>query len=383
MKFNEHLPKYEQITNHLLEQIASGAFRYDEPFITEKKICDTYKVSRITAKRAITDLENRGLLYRKRGVGSFVTRNPSGLTSLQAVTTNNTSKTIAFLLPFDVSKGGLFDTVEATNRILGEKGYFLSIYISSPNNTKEKNTLKLLLDQQISGLVYYPTRDRINLDLLNEFIFQNKTVVVIDKDINCPYIQNIVSDNFHGGWLLAEHLHQLGHTNISFFTTAPIDSTSSVQGRFGGYLCYLQSQGIEIGTKHLVYYPHHLDEDTITTAEYERFRHYIRRQIEIGFTAFICENDQVAFFVQRACLELGVSIPEDVSICGFDNSKWSTDATIGITTVSQNFTYIGETIGKVLLNSLGNPKISVQKIVTPVDLIVRKSTGAVSKTTLR
>ena len=65
-------PKYEIIKEALLARIHAGDFSFDESFCTEKMLSEQHHVSRITAKRAIEDLEQQGILYRKRGVGSFV-----------------------------------------------------------------------------------------------------------------------------------------------------------------------------------------------------------------------------------------------------------------------------------------------------------------------
>ena len=71
-------PKYEIIKEALLERIRTGQFSSDAVFCTEKMLSEQYEVSRITAKRAIEDLEQQGILYRKRGVGSFVSQKIPG-----------------------------------------------------------------------------------------------------------------------------------------------------------------------------------------------------------------------------------------------------------------------------------------------------------------
>ncbi len=372
---NRSLPKYEQILQDLLNRIRLGDFTYDVPFCTEKQLCDDYSVSRITAKRAITDLEHRGILYRKRGVGSFVVKNHTGNLNSSSPVKTTDSKTIAFLLPFDISKGGLFAAVESVNQVLNEKGYFLSLHISSINFAKEKNNLKLLLSQNISGLIYYPVRDKYNLNLLNEFVFQGKPVVVMDKDINCPYIHNVIADNFNGGWLLAEHLVSLGHQNIAFITTAPIDDLSSVRNRFGGYLRYLQSSGIKPSPANLVYFPYQLIDGVDLKPEYELYCNQLKSLYDSGITAVICENDQVAYFTHKACRHLGLSIPDDLSICGFDNNEWALRPENGITTINQNFPRMGEKIGEILLESVTNPSAQISRITLPVSLVARGSTG--------
>ena len=67
-------PLYKQIMDKLKERIKSGDFEYDAPFVTEDRITKEYGVSRITAIRALEELEHDGLINRKRGSGSFVSK---------------------------------------------------------------------------------------------------------------------------------------------------------------------------------------------------------------------------------------------------------------------------------------------------------------------
>ena len=94
-------PKYEMIKETLLARIHAGDFSFDESFCTEKMLSEQHHVSRITAKRAIEDLEQQGILYRKRGVGSFVSRSLSPDSKA-----TDTPKMISLLLPFATTQAG-------------------------------------------------------------------------------------------------------------------------------------------------------------------------------------------------------------------------------------------------------------------------------------
>ena len=67
-------PLYMQVIDKLRERIKSGDFEYDVPFVTEDRITKEFGVSRITAIRALEELEKAGIINRKRGSGSFVSR---------------------------------------------------------------------------------------------------------------------------------------------------------------------------------------------------------------------------------------------------------------------------------------------------------------------
>lgn len=88
-----------------------------------KMLSEQYEVSRITAKRAIEDLEQQGILYRKRGVGSFVSQKIPPVSS-SASETDSKSKMVSLLLPFATTQGNISETIGSLSAALAEKGYF-------------------------------------------------------------------------------------------------------------------------------------------------------------------------------------------------------------------------------------------------------------------
>lgn len=368
---NNKKPKYEVITDDILTRIRNNDFSYDKVLCTEMQLAQQYGVSRITAKRALTDLEQRGILYRKRGVGSFVARNAlNNLNSQPQPAT--TSKMVSFLLPFDITKGGMFNTIKTVNSILNDNGYLMSIYISDVSAAKEKANIRLLLSQNISGLIYYPMRDNINLNLINEFIFAKIPVMIIDKYTDCPYIHNVISDNTEGGRLLTEHLINLGHRNIGFLTTAPLEETSTVRNRFGGYLQQLLAAGLTPNPANIICTPYNVTEEDLASGN-SSFCDAIRRMYINGVTAFLTENDRVAQLAILACKALNIRVPQDISICGFDDQEVAEEC--DITTVRQDFNAIGQQVGQLMLDSISGAAPTAQRITVPVRLIVRGSTG--------
>ncbi|MDF2941506.1 MAG: GntR family transcriptional regulator [Herbinix sp.] len=366
---------YEIIIDDIFAKIQSGDFSYDEPICTEKQLSLQYGVSRITAKRAITDLEHQGILYRKRGVGSFVAKDTTIKKEILSASPTQASNTFAFLLPFDTTKGGLMDTVTEVSKVVNEAGYFMGIYITSENASKEKYAIRQLLQQNIAGVVYYPKGNKIYLDMLNNFVINGKPVLIIDKTNDCSYIHNVVSDNFEGGKLLTEHLLSLGHKKIAFLCNVSIEETSSVRDRFGGFIHAHRKQGLSVNMDNVVNTLGHLTEKTaMSGSSVPELNSLINKLYTNGVTAIEAENDQVAYSVLCSCKELNIRVPEDMSICGFDNTVWSQKTEMGITTVSQDFPEIGKQISHILLSSLKDPAYAIQKCVVPVQLIVRGST---------
>lgn len=370
--------KYEVIIDDILNQIKRNDFSYTSPICTEKQLSLTYNVSRITAKRAITELEQRGILYRKRGVGSFVAQ--EGMTHYDALSNRDSSlpsidsRNFAFLIPYDdISKSGLLETVDIVNDSLIALNYCMSIYISGKNVTNEKNILVRLLKQNISGLIYYPLQNNYNLDLLNTLILNGKPVIIIDKSSDCPYVHNIISDNYDGGKQLASYLLSLGHRNIAFLSYASIDKTTSVRDRFGGLLGRLREEGISLNPDFVLNQISSIIGGNLDSSNNPQLISIIRKLYKGGVTALVAENDQFAYYIYITCREMGLRVPEDISICGFDNTDWSTKGDIAITTIQQDFKDFGKKISKILSDSITTPNAPIQRITIPVNLIVRES----------
>ena len=127
-------PLYKQIMDKLKERIKSGDFEYDAPFVTEDRITKEYGVSRITAIRALEELEHDGLINRKRGSGSFVSKNAMSILGKNkednaAVTIHKKNRDIslvALVMPFDIKLGNMFKCFDGINSVLNKENCFIS-----------------------------------------------------------------------------------------------------------------------------------------------------------------------------------------------------------------------------------------------------------------
>ncbi len=364
---------YQVAIDDILKKIKDKDFSFENPICTEKTLMEKYKFSRITAKRAIIELEHKGILYRKRGVGSFVSRD---ILAKSSQTPGEDLKVFAFVLPFDITKGGLFETVQTINEILSSANAYMCIYITDRANSKEKNILKQLTKQNISGLVFYPTTNNIRLELLNSFVVNDKPVVVIDKGHDCQYISNVLSDNFAGGVMMTEHLLSLGHKNIAYLSRASTSGLTSISDRFGGYIHALKKAGIAPNADYMATYIDSLYKTDGNPEQYTpSLKETVRVLYSLGVTAIETENDEVAFAVIHACKELSINVPLDLSVCGFDNSEWAHMSDMGITTVKQNFREIGSKVADIFLESISNKTVNHRKVVVPVELVIQGSSG--------
>ncbi|MCR5755078.1 MAG: substrate-binding domain-containing protein [Acetatifactor sp.] len=354
----ESSPKlYQTIIDSLLDKIDANQFSFELPFCTEKQLMEEFGVSRITAKRAITELEYQGILYRKRGVGSFVARDIYQKRAKKQITPS----VFAFLLPFTVKQANIFNMITKINTKISSSNCFLSLFITDNSKSKEQAILKQLLEQNVAGIVLYPTSDNIHLELLNQFAFRGVPVIVIDQPIATPYLYNILCDNSTGAQKLTEHLISLGHKEISFFSIGNVVSLPSVAERLGGFLNTMQKFGLQIKPEFII--------SKTTDTSPEAVCAQLQSLMNAGVTAIVCENDSAAHLLIQSCNALSVKVPDDISICGFS------DDYDDITSINQNETQIADYIGDIFLESLTPERKIPHKILVPADLRIKASTG--------
>ena len=364
---------YQIIIDDIQKQIDNRDFNIYEPICTEKSLCEKYSVSRITAKKAMEELCRKGILYRKRGVGSFVqdsflTEQLAGKRpelSAKGKLIGGSSKIVAFILPFDISEGCIYDMINALRINLSQNDIYLSVSISGRSVENEKAIIRQLRAQPVSAIIFYPVSSEIHAEALIPFINRSIPVIVIDIAHNCRFMYNIVSDNIHGQQLLTQHLIDIGHKKIAYFAERPIDQLPSVRDRFYGYASTLSKNSIQLNYDFI---------STYTPKTSEKLKHLISQMLGLGVTAIEAEHDELAFQIYLSCRSLQLHIPKDIAITGFDDSKWATRFDVSLTTIKQNFIKISELISDIIISHIqGNP-ITICSSIIPVELIVRGST---------
>lgn len=370
---------YETIIEYLLEQIKLGKFSYEKPLCTEKQLEERFQVSNITAKRAITELEHKGILYRKRGVGSFVTRQSQA----PVCASQNGVRIYAAVYPFNISPGSAaMAMIQTFNTRLNPRGGYVPLYTTDRDKRQERNVLQQLLPQGLSGLIYYPNTNDVNLDLLQQFVVRNTSVVVVDKTVPAPFVHNVTCDNFDGARQITDYLIAQGHSRIAYISSSTVSKLSSVCERVGGYLYAMRKASLPVNKDWIVtklkdsieeYRPVPSEEQR------ERIRKLLLHFRENGVTAIECENDGMAETVLRCCRELSLRVPEDLSVCGFDGRPPELGELPFFTSAYQDLNAIAERVAEVLLRTMDSALPLGEKIRIPVELQIGRSTAPCRK----
>lgn len=367
---------YQVVIDDILECIQSGAFSFDHPICTESKLMEKYSISRITARRAMTELENKGILYRKRGVGSFVSRDiyqkeaqPQAVNSL-----------FAFIYPFNISRTGLTAGYQAANHLLTSQGCYASIYITEDDPPSRGRTiLNQLATMHVSGVAYYPKSSDIHINVLNQLVFSGKPVVIMDIPSNCPYISSVTSDNLGGSMQLVEHLCSLGHKRIAYLAGVGPEERRTVCDRVAGYVLGHEKAGLPLHSELIITDMVESLRQGSTAGDPGPLGEKVKALMKQGVTAIMAEHDELAFQILMVCKDLNISVPRDLSVCGFDDSEWAHMLPGAITTVRQDQERIGKHVAELLLERVGGAVKPAQNIVVPTKLMVGNTTGECPK----
>ncbi|RVX45413.1 LacI family transcriptional regulator [Nonomuraea polychroma] len=221
----------------------------------------------------------------------------------------------------------------------------------------EDEAVEAFLELRVDGLVLLgiaPTSET-----LIEATAYTPTVVVGERDIELDSVDIVVDDDQLGARLAIDHLVELGHKRI-----AHIEGPRS--SRCEGYLVAMRRHSLA---------PYIMVEAADSSEDGGRAAAMALLTRDPRPTAIFAANDVVALGVLSAADELGLRVPEDLSVVGYDNTHLSASRHISLTSVDQPRRAMGRSAAALLSDRIGDPaKVARMREVRP-ELIVRRSTG--------
>jgi DNA-binding LacI/PurR family transcriptional regulator len=365
----ENKPLYMRILGDLQEQIRTGQYMPEQQLPTEVELAEQYGVSRITSKRALIELEREGLIYRKRGSGSYV-KQPEDIHPKGEAGVQSTQPIISMILPYMATSE--LDYIKGAHDYLDSKGYYLSIHNSNWKKDKEREILTKVPKSGPSGIILYPISTISNIDVIHAVHMNDYPIVTIDQYFDSLPVSSVVSDNFDGGYIAAKRLIELGHERIAYVSSVGVEYRSSVRDRYMGYCKALKEHHISIDTDIMVTDFYEEAYSSNTTAFY---RSLLTKLMDMDVTALQIEHDHLAVDLLKSCMEMGIQVPEQLSLTGFDDHDIARHVEIPVTSVAQDYYTIGYEAAKIIVHRIEQGDPEHHKIKVPVRWIERQSTG--------
>jgi GntR family transcriptional regulator of arabinose operon len=371
---NDDKPLYSQIIEILRGRITRGEYVPDQQLPTEMELAEQFSVSRITSKRALIELEREGLIYRRRGSGSYVKKQEETRRVTEEQAVSSSSRIVSMIIPYMASNNvlGYFPGVADH---LESRGYYLSIHNSDWSSAQERELLQSLPKRGTSGIILYPVSTQHNLDIVHSLHLNEYPIVTIDQYYSILTMGSVVSDNYNGGYMAASKLIELGHTRIAFLSTIGIQYRSTVRDRFFGYSKALKDNGISLDID-LIFsdLPPEAEGDLPRRRSF--YKSLLNKMLELQVTAIQAEHDMVAFDCIKASVDLGIKIPEQLSIVGFDNNQDVVlQVDVPITTIEQEYYEIGKRSAMMIIDQIESGTRQLNRSDVPVKWISRQSIG--------
>lgn len=355
---------YSQIVEYLKNEILQNRLQPGDKLPTELELSKMFGVSRITSKRALDELAKENWIYRKKGKGSFV------LPLQEKRVERNVPKIIAMVLPTDGTAGRRIEYIRGATDYLEDKGYYLSVHTTYDDPVKEREYLLNLPVNGIKGMILYPSM-RENFDVLSVLCTRQYPIVLIDQRYQSLPLSSVVSDNCDGAYKAVSHLIELGHRRIAYVALVRLEDVSSVRERFLGYCKALKDHGVPIDLD-IVRVP--LSKYTEGDTE-NKLEDVLADLLKKGTTAIFAEHDYLAILIAKKLSNMGVHIPQDVSLVGFDNIEMLEHLEFRLTTVDQDFYKIGMLAAQTVIQAIENGSYKPREVVVPVKLIKRDTTA--------
>lgn len=255
------------------------------------------------------------------------------------------------------------EAIEKLSNALQKHGYHVLVFLASQTSGNVEDVMEEILDYQVDGIVTASVA--MSSDIAERCQAAGVPMVLFNRSQDIEGITSVTSDNYAGGRKAAEFLLAGGHQRIGYI--AGWEGASTQRDREAGFLAALEDQGTKLFARETG------DFHTETAREAAR-RMFSRPEAERPDAVFVA-NDHMALAVMDVIrFELGLSVPGDVSVIGYDDVPPAAWPAYSLTTVRQRANLMVEETVAALLEHIGTPETAKpRRVAIEGPLIVRGS----------
>lgn len=303
-------------------------------------------ISEKTRKLIIDTAAELGYQYKPAG------RQEKGTKNLCLVVPKSAQNSIDF---FSLIQMGIEDEAKKNNM-----NTILHYY---DENGEEFQTPLCIEDKIVAGII---TLGRVSKNTVRILESYEIPTVLVDNYFDDMETDCVLTDNHNGGYNATKYLIGKGHTQISFFGC--IDESISFYDRYMGYRKAMERRQLKVEERFNPFISNEF-------ASYEEAVVIMKRLKEEGIfpTAFVCRNDASAIFLYKVLKQMDISIPEQVSVIGFDDISAAADVSPELTTMRVNKEQMGRKAVMKLLARLDDRGGIAEKLLLAAELVERDS----------
>ncbi len=251
------------------------------------------------------------------------------------------------------------DVLEMLSSQLQENGYQILMFIASSDTKNLDQVLNEILDYQVDGIVMASVE--LSSVISKKIDSAGIPVILLNRSLDNSRFSSVTSNNYLGGKLIADFLIKGGHKKISHI--AGNERASTQRDREAGFIDGLKDAGYDIFSREVGNFM--LDQASIAAKKMFSVK-------DLPDAVFV-SNDHMAFAVMDVLKnDLGLKIPENVSVVGFDDVKICSWPSYNLTTVRQPINTMVEKTVSLLISQLEENN-SAKQVKLDVELIIRGS----------
>ncbi|BAP44639.1 LacI family transcriptional regulator [Pseudomonas sp. LJDD11] len=244
-------------------------------------------------------------------------------------------------------------------------GFCVILCNSDDDPQKQRNYLRVLQEKRVDGLIVSSVDG--DAGIAGGLAAVRTPTVIVDRELAGVDADLVRIDHEQGAWLATRHLLELGHRQIACIAGPQHAAVTAM--RLAGYRRALQQAGVSARQEWALY------SDFTSPAGHQAAAALLAGERP---TAIFAGNDMIGIGVLRAAAERGISVPQALSVIGFDDVQLSRFVYPALTTVGQSIMQLGEAAAQRLLRRIANPGEPVEKLLIRPDVVVRESTAPVA-----
>lgn len=347
------MKKYEQVVTYIKDKISSGYYAVGAKIPSEDELIESLGISRSPIRKALEKLTEEGLIYKIQGSGSYVRNKaiPEAVTIYAILNTENSYLESRIIM-------GMRQAINDSSF----SNIHLILMKPGQNTMQQIEVLNMIPITGKGGVICVPMVDRIRTGsrlLAANFRRIEKEgypVILLDRGLPDFSGSSIMTDHTAAAEKMMQFIASRGHRKITVFYSHK--DISSVKDRLEGIRTAFLSFPGEEKSLHLI----NTDENPLTVEDVHSIK-------EKGDTICFCLECEIALSLYLLAYEAGISIPDDISLCSFDDHCFNNFKNDFLTSVHQSLENIGYYSVQMILNKIqkktsGNIHLLVESDIT-------------------
>lgn len=330
--------------------------------LTSRDIAKMANVSHMTVSRVLNTPEKVHPKSREK-VLNIIKRYNYKIDARGRNLASKKSNLIALIVP-DISNIFYAELARSIEDKAQGKGYNITFCSLENKPERMERYVDIMINAAVDGIIF--AGSRLKEPTIEKLIDECYPLVLVNRKLRGENHNYVVVDNKKGAFKVIEHLINLNYRKIAIIS-GPSNLSTGYE-RFRGFKTALKSSGIT------------LDKNYIVRGSFTRETGYKGAQKLLTLKnrpdAIFASNDYIAMGVFDAVEELGLRVPEDIALVGFDDTVFASNKRINLTTVSQRTYEMGELGVDILVDFIENKESTyMHQIILEPKFIIRESCG--------